>query len=160
MSLALAATGWRASQPESLCLADRRSRSPADSCAPRAGSRAFSASAGQSAGLRQYNGYDVRAKSDSIALACALALLASDDGLALLYTHQGRYAAAEPLYGRALAIREKALGPGHPDVARSLNNLGDLYRLQACYADALPLVQTTRWQPSPFRCFSRRRATA
>ena len=36
---------------------------------------------------------------------------------------QGRYAEAEPLYKRSLAIREKALGPDHPDVAQSLNNL-------------------------------------
>ena len=41
---------------------------------------------------------------------------------------QGRYAEAEPLYKRALAIREKALGPDHPDVADSLNNLAGLYR--------------------------------
>jgi hypothetical protein len=41
MSLALPATGWRTSQPESPCLADRRSWSPADSCARRAGLRAI-----------------------------------------------------------------------------------------------------------------------
>ena len=36
---------------------------------------------------------------------------------------QGDYAEARPLYERALAIPEKALGPDHPDVATSLNNL-------------------------------------
>src|SRR4051812_42749467 len=36
--------------------------------------------------------------------------------LAILYRHQGRYAEAEPLHGRALAIREEALGPDRPDV--------------------------------------------
>ena len=41
----------------------------------------------------------------------------------MLYKDQGRYADAEPLYKRSLAIREKALGPDHPDVATSLNNL-------------------------------------
>ena len=41
---------------------------------------------------------------------------------------QGRYADAEPLYKRSLAIREKSLGPDHPDVATSLNNLAVLYR--------------------------------
>ena len=41
---------------------------------------------------------------------------------------RGRYTDAEPLYERALAIREKALGPEHPDVATSLNNLAVLYR--------------------------------
>ena len=34
-----------------------------------------------------------------------------------------QHAEAEPLYKRSLAIREKALGPDHPDVANSLNNL-------------------------------------
>jgi hypothetical protein len=37
---------------------------------------------------------------------------------------QGAYREAEPLYRRSLAIQEKALGPGHPDVAESLNNMG------------------------------------
>ncbi len=35
---------------------------------------------------------------------------------------------AEPLYKRALAMLEKALGPEHPHVAASLNNLAELYR--------------------------------
>jgi tetratricopeptide (TPR) repeat protein len=41
---------------------------------------------------------------------------------------QGDLAAARPLYERALAIHEKALGPEHPTTARSLNNLGRLLR--------------------------------
>jgi len=36
--------------------------------------------------------------------------------LALVKEEQDRYAEAEPLYNRSLAIREKALGPEHPDV--------------------------------------------
>ena len=36
--------------------------------------------------------------------------------------------------------REKALGPDHPDVARSLNNLAVLYYEQGRYADAEPLL--------------------
>ena len=35
---------------------------------------------------------------------------------------QGRYADAEPLFRRSLAIQEKALGPEHPNVATSLEN--------------------------------------
>ena len=35
---------------------------------------------------------------------------------------QGKYDEAGQLYDRSLAIREKALGPDHPDVAQSLNN--------------------------------------
>jgi hypothetical protein len=37
--------------------------------------------------------------------------------------NQGRYGEAIPLAEKALAIWEKALGPDHPDVAPSLNNL-------------------------------------
>ncbi len=50
------------------------------------------------------------------------------NNLALLYHTQGQYAQAEPLFKRALAIAEKALGPDHPNVAMSLNNLAALYR--------------------------------
>ena len=59
--------------------------------------------------------------------------------LALLYQHQGRYADAEPLLQRALAIDEKAFGPNHREVAASLHNLAELYRTQGRYADAEPL---------------------
>src|SRR5215510_15561712 len=40
---------------------------------------------------------------------------------------EGKFGEAVPSAERALAIREKALGPMHPDVAQSLNNLGLLY---------------------------------
>jgi tetratricopeptide (TPR) repeat protein len=40
-----------------------------------------------------------------------------------------------------MAIREKALGPDHPDVAASLNNLAELYRAQGQYAQAEPLYK-------------------
>ena len=63
------------------------------------------------------------------------------NNLAALYDDQGRYADAEPLYKRSLAIREKALGPDHPDVATSLNNLAVLYDEQGRYADAEPLYK-------------------
>jgi hypothetical protein len=38
----------------------------------------------------------------------------------------GDLTGARPCYERALAIREKALGPDHPYTAASLNNLGEL----------------------------------
>ncbi len=53
---------------------------------------------------------------------------------------QGKYAEAEPLHKRSLAIREKALGPEHPDVATDLDALGDLYLDQGKYIDAEPLL--------------------
>ena len=39
-----------------------------------------------------------------------------------------RCAEAEPLFQRALAIREQALGPEHPDVATGLENYAALLR--------------------------------
>ncbi len=40
----------------------------------------------------------------------------------------GDYTGARPYYERALAIREKVLGPDHPATAGSLNNLGMLHQ--------------------------------
>ncbi len=51
------------------------------------------------------------------------------------------YTIAEPLLQRALAIREKQLGPEHPDTASSLQNLASLYRDQGKYEQAEPLYQ-------------------
>lgn len=53
----------------------------------------------------------------------------------------GDYAGAQPLYERALALSERALGPDHRHVAQSLNNLAGLYRLQGRYGEAEPLYQ-------------------
>ena len=59
-----------------------------------------------------------------------------------LVSHEaGEYAKAGPLYRRALGIREQALGPTHPGVAQSLNNLAALYQAQGRYAAAEPLYQ-------------------
>jgi CHAT domain-containing protein/tetratricopeptide (TPR) repeat protein len=58
-----------------------------------------------------------------------------------MYDNQGRYTDAESLYQRSLAIREKALGRDHPDVANSLSNLALLYGRQERYTDAEPLYQ-------------------
>ena len=68
-------------------------------------------------------------------------LATSLNNLAALYDTQGKYAEAEPLFRRSLAIWEMALGPEHPDVAQSLNNLAELYRAQGKYAQAEPLYQ-------------------
>ena len=63
------------------------------------------------------------------------------NNLALLYYTQGQYAQAEPLYQRALAIREQTLAPMHPDVGTSLHNLATLYCAQGQYAQAESLYQ-------------------
>ena len=54
---------------------------------------------------------------------------------------QGRLQEAEALYQRALAIREKALGPEHPEVARTLNALGGVYLDAVQVPLAAPLLQ-------------------
>ena len=46
-----------------------------------------------------------------------------------------RYAEAEPLYQRSLALREEALGSEHPDLATALNNLAGLYSAQGRNTD-------------------------
>ena len=53
----------------------------------------------------------------------------------------GQYADAQSPIEHALALWEKALGPEHPDVALSLNNLAALYRVRGRYAEAEPLFQ-------------------
>jgi tetratricopeptide (TPR) repeat protein len=53
----------------------------------------------------------------------------------------GKYDAALPLAQRILAIREKALGPEHADVATTLNGLGVLYRAKGDLGRAEALYQ-------------------
>ena len=55
-------------------------------------------------------------------------------GLASYYS--GVYAAAEKPLTRSLMINEEALGPEHPHVGFSLNNLAKLYTAQGKYAEA------------------------
>jgi tetratricopeptide (TPR) repeat protein/CHAT domain-containing protein len=63
------------------------------------------------------------------------------NNLALVHEHQGRFAAAEPLYQRAIRIYEKRLGSDHPSLATTLTNLADLYAAQAKYVEAVSLYQ-------------------
>jgi tetratricopeptide (TPR) repeat protein len=51
----------------------------------------------------------------------------------------GRYEHAEPLLQRALSIQEKVLGPEHPDTAKALHTLAELYHAQDKYEQAEPL---------------------
>ncbi len=78
---------------------------------------------------------DARALADTLreALAC--------NRRGMILRAQGEYAAARPLYERALAINEQALGPQHPHVAQSLNNLAGLLHAQGEYAAARPLSE-------------------
>jgi tetratricopeptide (TPR) repeat protein len=63
------------------------------------------------------------------------------NGQVFQYYTTGQYQEAIPLAERALAIREKALGPTHADVAQSLNSLAMLYVAIGAYAKAEPLYQ-------------------
>ena len=56
-----------------------------------------------------------------------------------MYRAQGHHDKAEPLYKRALDIREKVLGPRHQSVAVVLDNLALLYQAQGHYDKAEPL---------------------
>src|SRR5882672_412850 len=53
----------------------------------------------------------------------------------------GRYAQAIPLAQMSLQLKEEVLGPRHPDVATSLNNLATLYHTMGSYEKAEPLLQ-------------------
>jgi hypothetical protein len=48
--------------------------------------------------------------------------------LADIQTGQGNYTDAEPLYQRALEVRERVLGADHPDVATTLTSYARLLR--------------------------------
>src|SRR5262249_31295346 len=54
---------------------------------------------------------------------------------------RGDLAGARPLFERALAVREKALGPEHPGTAESLNNLAVLPQAEGDLAGARPLFE-------------------
>jgi tetratricopeptide (TPR) repeat protein len=58
------------------------------------------------------------------------------------YLHaRTEFAAARPLYERALELRERVLGPDHPQTASSLDNLAWLLRDQGNLATARPLFE-------------------
>jgi tetratricopeptide (TPR) repeat protein len=70
-----------------------------------------------------------------------LELAASLSNLALVRRAQGDLAAAIDLQQQALALREKVLGPEHPDVASTLNSLAALYDARDDYTAAEPLLR-------------------
>ena len=70
-----------------------------------------------------------------ILLAIVAALVIAVPMMFLKHKHalkqaQGKLDEAEPLIRRDLAISEKALGPDHPDVAITLNNLALLLKVR------------------------------
>jgi tetratricopeptide (TPR) repeat protein len=59
----------------------------------------------------------------------------------LFEASQGRYSAAEPLFRRALELRERVLGAEHPDTLTSVNNLAQLLSSKGDYEAAEPLLR-------------------
>jgi CHAT domain-containing protein/Tfp pilus assembly protein PilF len=70
-------------------------------------------------------------------LARAAALTAE----VLEHLRQGQYRAAVPKAREALSLRQQALGPRHPDVADSLNNLGVVLQHSGDHRAARPLLE-------------------
>jgi Tetratricopeptide repeat len=80
-----------------------------------------------------------RAQSEQLAIAERL-----NSEVIELYS-AGRYGEAIPLATRALAIREKVLGPEHPNTATSLNNLGVLYDATGAQNDLIHTTGPRSW---------------
>ncbi len=74
-------------------------------------------------------------EKEGVELATALGNLAEINRV------QAKYAEAEPLYQRAIAIGEEWLGRDHPALARNLNGLALIYRAQGMYERAEPLCR-------------------
>src|SRR5262249_10830605 len=55
--------------------------------------------------------------------------------------NSGKYDEALPQFERALEIREKRLGPDHPDVSQAISGLATLHYYKGEYAKAEPLYQ-------------------
>ncbi|WP_300332660.1 tetratricopeptide repeat protein [Accumulibacter sp.] len=81
----------------------------------------------------------VAASADAAALAEPTGRLLNQLGLLLLAN--ARYAEAEPLLRRALAIAEARLGRAHPNVAATLINLGQLLKATDRRSEAEPLMR-------------------
>ncbi len=56
--------------------------------------------------------------------------------LAMSYAAQRQYLSAEPLFLRALEVRKRALPADSPDLAQTLEGLGQLYRDEGHAAEA------------------------
>ena len=66
---------------------------------------------------------------------------ATFNNLAMIYIKLGNYAEGLKFCQKALAIREKVLGPEHPDTAMSYNNMAGVYEGQGNYAEELKYYQ-------------------
>jgi tetratricopeptide (TPR) repeat protein len=74
----------------------------------------------------------------------ALLQAVADTYRAVQLHQQGRSREAVPIAVQVMAAYRKLLGEKHPDYARSLNNLAELYRVLGEYGKALPLYLEAR----------------
>ena len=77
-------------------------------------------------------------KQDKAFLQSISALL---NNMALVYQEQGEYEKALEYFGKALDVRERVLGSGHPDTAATYNNMAGVYKEQGDYEKALKLYE-------------------
>jgi tetratricopeptide (TPR) repeat protein len=82
---------------------------------------------------------EARSQSPTSSSPVPVAGAAQLDRLVAKLLGEGKYREAIAPAERALALREQALGPHHPDVATNLNSLAVLYQDQGVYAKAEPL---------------------
>ena len=66
------------------------------------------------------------------------------NNLAEVYRAEGRWEDAAPLYPRAIAIVEKALGPDHPTLAVLMENYAVVLRRAHRDAEALEMDERAR----------------
>ncbi|KAL4975282.1 hypothetical protein BDW66DRAFT_167301 [Aspergillus desertorum] len=79
--------------------------------------------------------------------------------LGILFSDQGKLKEAEKMYQRALAGREKALGPDHTSTLDTVNNLGNLYSDQDKLKEAEELYQRALAEPEASSWLSGEKAT-
>ncbi len=65
--------------------------------------------------------------------------------LAALYRAVGKLPAAKPLYEKAIAIQEEALGPDSPELGETLNNLAGCMNLKIDFEMLSPFT-ASRWR--------------
>jgi Flp pilus assembly protein TadD len=63
------------------------------------------------------------------------------NNLAAIAMARGEFAQADACYARSLAIKERALGPNHPELATTVNNLAVLRERQRDFATAAALFE-------------------
>lgn len=81
----------------------------------------------------------VAKQADQAAFAEPTAMLFNN--FAILLRAKARYAEAEPICRRALAIDEASYGPDHPNVAGDINNLAELLKETNRLGDAEPFLR-------------------